>query len=43
VARNAARPEPDRVPKVAIFVVAKRLEPPTADEGFDAIERVATG
>jgi len=30
----------DRVPNVAIFTIAKRLEPPTGDEGFDQLFRV---
>jgi predicted kinase len=37
VARNEGRTGRDRVPKVAIFTVAKRLEPPALDEGFDAM------
>jgi predicted kinase len=37
VARNEGRSGRDRVPKVAIFTVAKRLEPPAQDEGFDAM------
>ncbi len=40
VARNAARAGRERVPNVAIFTVAKRLEPPTRAEGFDQIFRV---
>jgi len=40
VARNAARTGKDRVPNVAIFTVARRLEPPTIDEGFDELYRV---
>ncbi len=40
VARNAGRPGPANVPKVAIFTVAKRLEPPTAAEGFDQLFRL---
>jgi predicted kinase len=40
VARNATRTGKDRVPNVAIFTVAKRLEPPTRDEGFDELFRV---
>ena len=36
-ARNRAREAPARVPDVAVFVAAKRLEPPTAGEGFDAV------
>jgi predicted kinase len=37
VARNEGRSGRDRVPKVAIFTVAKRLERPALDEGFDAV------
>jgi predicted kinase len=37
VARNEARAGHGRVPKVAIFTAAKRLEAPAADEGFDAL------
>jgi len=40
VARNAVRTGKDKVPNVAIFTVAKRLEPPTHDEGFDELYRV---
>jgi predicted kinase len=40
IARNERRTGRSKVPKVAIFTCAKRLEPPTADEGFDAIETV---
>lgn len=40
VARNAARIGKDKVPNVAIFTVAKRLEPPARDEGFDELFRV---
>jgi predicted kinase len=36
-ARNRARVGPARVPDVAVFVTAKRLEPPTPGEGFDAV------
>jgi predicted kinase len=35
--RNRARQGRDRVPDVAIFTVRKRLEPPTAAEGFDRL------
>lgn len=35
--RNAARPESERVPEVAIFAAAKRMELPTLDEGFDRL------
>ena len=38
VARNERRPEKQgRVPKVAIFTCAKRLIPPSLEEGFDAL------
>ena len=40
VARNAVRTGKDKVPNVAIFTVAKRLELPTADEGFEELYRV---
>jgi predicted kinase len=38
--RNALRAGRARVPAVAIFASAKRLQPPTAAEGFDAIYTV---
>jgi hypothetical protein len=34
LARNAARPAAERIPDIAIFDAAKRLEPPTLAEGF---------
>jgi predicted kinase len=38
VARNERRQEKEgRVPKVAIFTCAKRLVPPSLEEGFDAL------
>jgi predicted kinase len=40
VARNAERTGPSKVPNVAIFTAAKRLEPPTMSEGFDQLFRV---
>ena len=40
VARNAQRTGREKVPNVAIFTVAKRLEPPTRVEGFDELFRV---
>jgi predicted kinase len=43
VARNAQRTGRDQVPKVAIFTVARRLEPPALDEGFDEIVRLTIG
>jgi predicted kinase len=38
--RNRAREGRERVPDVAIFTVRKRLEPPTAGEGFDRLYSV---
>jgi len=38
--RNRAREGKDRVPDVAIFAVRKRLEPPSAAEGFDELFEV---
>jgi len=38
--RNRARQGKARVPDVAIFVNRKRLQPPSAAEGFDALHRV---
>lgn len=45
MARNDKRQGKQRVPPVAIFTSAKRWQPPTLDEGFDAlfIVRVADG
>lgn len=40
VAQNAERRGRGEVPKVAIFTVAKRLERPTLQEGFDQLFRV---
>jgi predicted kinase len=40
VARNAGRQGRARVPNVAIFTTAKRLEPPKLSEGFDQLFRV---
>jgi predicted kinase len=40
VARNAIRTGRGKVPNVAIFTVAKRLEPPSLAEGFDQLFRV---
>lgn len=40
VARNRRREGRARVPDVAIFTTAKRMVPPTADEGFDELYRV---
>lgn len=37
VARNERREGKAKVPKVAIFTCAKRLVPPSLDEGFDAV------
>lgn len=35
--RNAGRPESERVPEVAIFAAAKRMELPSLEEGFDRL------
>ena len=40
VARNERREGRARVPKVAIFTSAKRLVPPSQDEGFDELHVV---
>ena len=40
VARNANRTGRGKVPNVAIFTTAKRLQPPTLSEGFDELLRV---
>lgn len=36
-ARNAARLGKERVPDVGLFAMAKALEPPAADEGYDRL------
>src|SRR5256885_2110879 len=41
--RNRARQGAARVPDVAIFTAAKRLEPPAPEEGFDELVRVRLG
>src|SRR5262245_65984309 len=41
LARNRAREGRTRVPAVAVHSIAKRLEIPTVDEGFDAVYQVA--
>lgn len=41
VARNRLREGKARVPDVAIFVSAKKLVPPTFDEGFDEVRVIA--
>ena len=40
LARNARREGRARVPDVAIFATAKRLAPPSREEGFDKLHRV---
>jgi predicted kinase len=40
LARNAARPTGQRVPPIGIYGTRKRLQPPTPEEGFDALYRV---
>jgi tRNA uridine 5-carbamoylmethylation protein Kti12 len=37
IVRNRQREKVKRVPDVAIFSIAKRLEPPTKNEGFDEL------
>jgi len=39
-ARNRLREGPARVPDAAIFIIRKRLQPPTLDEGLDALYEV---
>lgn len=41
VARNRGREGKARVPDVALFVTAKKLIPPTLDEGFDEVRVIA--
>lgn len=41
VGRNRGREGKQRVPDVAIFTAAKRMVPPSRDEGFDELYRVA--
>jgi predicted kinase len=41
--RNRTREGQARVPDVAIFTTAKRLEPPLQEEGFDEVVRVRLG
>ena len=41
VARNEGREGRGRVPKVAIFTCAKRLVPPSIEEGFDELHTVS--
>ena len=43
VGRNRGREGKQRVPDVAIFTAAKRMVPPSRDEGFDELYRVAIG
>jgi hypothetical protein len=40
LARNARREDKARVPDVAVFATAKRLVPPSREEGFDELYRV---
>ena len=40
-ARNRLREGPARVPDAAIFIINKRLQPPTLAEGLDALSYVA--
>ncbi len=43
VARNRRRPGAERVPDVAVYAAAKRLEPPSPAEGFDELLVVRLG
>lgn len=43
IGRNRGREGKARVPDVAIFTTAKRMVPPTREEGFDELYRVAIG
>ena len=43
VARNESRTGRGKVPKVAIFTKAKRLEPPRLAEGFDVLQVYRVG
>jgi predicted kinase len=43
IARNETRAGRGKVPKVAIFTVAKRLQRPTLTEGFDQLFRIEFG
>lgn len=43
VARNEKREGRAKVPKVAIFTAAKRLEPPALEEGFDELQVILPG
>lgn len=40
IGRNAGRSGRQKVPNVAIFTAARRLEPPTPAEGFDELFRI---
>ena len=40
LARNASRPDNERVPPQAIWATFKKLEPPSLSEGFDALYSV---
>jgi hypothetical protein len=42
LARNAARPEEERVPDMAILGTYNRLQLPSLDEGFDRLSYVRT-
>jgi predicted kinase len=43
IARNEGREGRAKVPKVAIFTAAKRLEPPVLEEGFDELHVILQG
>ena len=41
VARNRLREGRERVPDVAMYVTARKLVPPSLDEGFDEVRVIA--
>jgi predicted kinase len=43
LARNAVRPEAERVPELAIKGTARQLERPAPEEGFDELHYVSIG
>lgn len=43
IGRNRGREGKARVPDIAIFTTAKRMVPPTRDEGFEELYQVAIG
>lgn len=41
LARNATRTEKNRIPAAGVYAMLGRLQPPTAEEGFDELYRVS--